>query len=136
MGTEITDLPTIKREVDMDDETKHQLLHQEEEEAQVIIHCLYTGTMHDNNIRIWKSTFLDAKNSDHRSTLVHVENISMHPNWMHVKRGQTVNFTLIFTGLPKDCNQFDMIESIPESGGFVIQNIARNHSDVYTLKIT
>ena len=32
--------------------------------------------------------------------------------------------------------EFDMIESIPESGGFVIQNIARNHSDVYTLKIT
>lgn len=133
---EIIDVPTIKREVIIDKETRHRLLNQVKEEAQVIVHCSYTGTMSDDKIRIWKSTFLYAKNSSHRSKLVHVENITMYPTWMNVDWGQTVNFTLIFTGLPKHCKQFDMIENIPEPGGFVIKNIERNNSDVYLLDMT
>lgn len=133
---EIIDVPAIKREVIIDNETRHRLLNQVKEEAQVIVHCSYTGTMCDDKIRIWKSTFLYAKNSSHRSKLVHVENITMYPTWMNVDWGQTVNFTLIFTGLPKHCKQFDMIENIPEPGGFVIKNIERNNSDVYLLDMT
>lgn len=133
---EIIDVPTIKPEVKIEKATHHKLLNQVKEEAQVIIHCSYTGTMWGDKIRIWKSTFLYAKDSSHRSKLVHVENITMHPTWMNVDRGQTVNFTLIFTGLPKHCKQFDMIEKIPEAGGFVIKNIERNNSDVYLLDMT
>ncbi|MEI8110213.1 MAG: hypothetical protein WCH59_04410 [Chitinophagia bacterium] len=133
---QIIDVPTIKREVKIEKATHHKLLNQVKEEAQVIIHCSYTGTMWGDKIRIWKSTFLYAKNSIHRSKLVDVKNITMHPAWMNVDRGQTVNFTLIFTGLPKHCKQFDMIEKIPEPGGFVIKKIERNNSDVYLLDIT
>ena len=46
-----------------------------------------------------------------------------------------VNFTLIFTGLPKDCNYFDLFEKIPEPGGFLVKNIKRNNSDVYFIEI-
>ena len=133
---EIIDVPTISREVKIDKATRHKLLNQVEEDAQVIVHCSYTGTMGYVKIRIWKSTFLYAKNSSHRSKLVHVENITMHPIWMNVIRGQTVNFTLIFTGLPKHCKQFDMIENITEPGGFVIKNIERNNCDVYLIDMT
>ena len=72
----------------------------------------------------------------HRSKLIHAENITMFPTWMNVGRKQTVNFTLIFTGLPRHCKQFDLIEKIPEEGGFVIKNIERNNTDVYLLDLT
>ena len=106
------------------------------EESQVTIHITYTGSMWGNKIRIWKSTFLHAKGSSHRSSLVHVENISVHPTWTHVSAGETINFTLIFSGLPKDCEYFDLIEDIPEPGGFIINDIKRNNSDVYHFTMT
>lgn len=133
---EIIDVPTIKRGVKIDKATRHKLLSQVKEEAQVIVHCSFTGSMDSDRIRIWGSTFLYAKNSSHRSKLVHTENIAMYPTWMYVESGQTVNFTLIFSGLPKQCKQFDLIENIPESGGFIIKNIERNNSDVYLLDFT
>ena len=132
---EIINVPNKKWEVKIDKATRKKLLHQFKEEAQVIVHCSYTGTLFDDKIRIWKSTFLYAKNSRHKSKLVHFENIPMYPIWKKVNIGQTVNFTLIFTGLPKHCKQFDLIEYIPEPGGFIIKNIERNNSDVYLLVI-
>jgi hypothetical protein len=92
--------------------------------------------MWGDKIRIWKSTFLHAKGSSHRSSLIHVENISLHPTWTHVSEGETINFTLIFSGLPKDCEYFDLIEDIPEPGGFIINEIKRNNSDVYHFTMT
>jgi hypothetical protein len=133
---EITIAPDIKREVKIDKGTRHKLLQQVEEESQVIIHCSYTSRMGYDKIRIWESTFLYAKDSNHRSKLIHVENITIYPTWMNVERGQTINFTLIFEGLPKHCKKFDLIEKIPESGGFVVMNIERNSSDVYFLDIS
>ena len=133
---EIIDVPAINRKVKIEKATRHKLLNKVKEEAQVIVHCSYKGTMLGDRIRIWKSTFLYVKNSNHRSKLVHVENITMYPTWLNVVRGQTINFTLIFTGLPMHCKQFDMIENIPEPGGFVVKNIERNNSDVYRLDMT
>jgi hypothetical protein len=133
---EILDVPIIKREVKIDKTTRHKLLNQFKEEAHVIVHCSYTGTMVNDQIRIWKSTFLYAKNSNHISKLVHAENITMYPKWSNVDRGKTINFSLIFTALPNHCTQFDMIEKIPEPGGFVFRNIDRNNSDIYQLDLT
>ncbi len=130
---EIIDVPKTKRKAKIDKATLFKLLNQVSEEAQVIVHCSYTGIMGIEKIRIWKSVFLYAKDSSHRSKLVHAENITMYPSWMNVARGQTVNFTLFFTGLPKHCKQFDLIENIPEPAGFVIKNIERNKSDIYQL---
>jgi hypothetical protein len=37
--------------------------------------------------------------------------------------------------LPKNCDSFDLIERIPEPGGFIYTNIKRNKTDVYHLVI-
>jgi len=41
-------------------------------------------------------------------------------------------FTLIFEGLDKPRKHFDLVEDIPEPGGFIIK---RNKSDVYDIFI-
>ena len=129
---EVSEIPTKKdTTIEITFLKSKKPLEKIKEESQVTIHFKYTGSMWGNKIRIWKSTFLHAKGSSHRSSLVHVENISVHPTWTHVSAGETINFTLIFSGLPKDCEYFDLIEDIPEPGGFIINDIKRNNSDVY-----
>ena len=129
---EVSEIPTKKdTTIEITFLKSKKPLEKIKEESQVTIHFKYTGSMWGDKIRIWKSTFLHAKGSSHRSSLVHVENISVHPTWTHVSAGETINFTLIFSGLPKDCESFDLIEDIPEPGGFIINDIKRNNSDVY-----
>lgn len=108
-----------------------------EEEKQVIVHCCFTATpFWGNLIRIWKSTFLIDEHSEHRSQLIHTENISIFPYWTEVPVMRDYWFTLIFSGLPKDCTHFSLKEEIPEEGGFYVQNIKRNQSDIYRVKIS
>lgn len=126
--------PNIKPEVHIDEDVKQELLQEIQEEAQVIVHCTYKGTLFYDSIRIWKSTFLIAKNSDQRSNLMHVHNISFFPIWMSVPPGKTANFTLVFSALPKDCVEFDLLEIIPEAGGFEFYDIKRNQTDIYHIK--
>ena len=134
---EVSEIPTKKdTTIEITFLKSKKTLEKIKEESQVTIHFKYTGSMWGNKIRIWKSTFLHAKGSSHRSSLVHVENISVHPTWTHVSAGETINFTLIFSGLPKDCESFDLIEDIPEPGGFIINDIKRNNSDVYHFTMT
>jgi len=134
---EVSEIPTKKdTTIEITFLKKMKPLEDIKEESQVTIHFKYTGSMWGDKIRIWKSTFLHAKGSSHRSSLVHVENISVHPTWTHVSAGETINFTLIFSGLPKDCEFFDLIEDIPEPGGFIINDIKRNNSDVYHFTMT
>ncbi len=104
-------------------------------ESQVVVHCRFTGRFDDDKVRVWKSTFLVAKDSEHRSELVSAFNVSMYPKWTILKKGAVLNFTLIFTGLPKSCRSFDFLEIIPQPGGFVKRNIARNQTDVYRIVI-
>jgi transposase-like protein len=134
---EVSEIPTKKdTTIEITFLKSKKPLEKIKEESQVTIHFKYTGSMWGDKIRIWKSTFLHAKGSSHRSSLIHVENISLHPTWTHVSEGETINFTLIFSGLPKDCEYFDLIEDIPEPGGFIINEIKRNNSDVYHFTMT
>jgi transposase-like protein len=134
---EVSEIPTKKdKTIEITFLKSKKPLEKIKEESQVTIHFKYTGSMWGDKIRIWKSTFLHAKGSSHRSSLVHVENISIHPTWTHVSAGETINFTLIFSGLPKYCEYFDLIEDIPEPGGFIINDIKRNNSDVYHFTMT
>jgi hypothetical protein len=126
----------IKPGIKIGNAKKNKLSNKVEEESQVIIHCSFTGVYLNEKIRIWKSTYLYPTNSSHRSMLVHHENITMYPIWMPIGIGETVNFTLIFTGLPKKCKLFDLVENIPEPGGFIIKNIVRNDTDIYFLNLT
>lgn len=106
------------------------------EEKQVIVHCCYPATfVFGSLIRVWQSTFLIDKNSGHRSHLIHQENISLFPYWTEVLPFKDHWFTLVFSGLPADCEVFDLQEIIPEEGGFHVKDIKRNSSDVYRLNI-
>jgi len=108
-----------------------------QEEKQVIIHCRYNcSNPYGMHIRIWPSTYLIAKDIAHKSELVHAENIPMAPSWMVVPQGASNQFSLIFSGLPKGCQKFDLVEIIPQEGGFFVSNIERNEVDVYTVEIT
>jgi len=121
-----------KPKVEIAEDLLEQLKTLTRTESQVIIHCLFDATnIYECLIRIWPTTYLYDKGSAHRSELVHAENISMYPVWTTVPDGSIVTFSLIFTGLPKHCQTFDLIESIPQSGGFKVDSITRNELDVY-----
>lgn len=108
-----------------------------QEEKQVIVHCCFPGTpTGDMLIRIWKSTFLIDERMSHKSGLIHHENISLYPYWTKVPPMKDFWFTLIFSGLPKDCTSFDLQEIIPQEGGFFVQNIKRNATDIYRIQLT
>ena len=105
------------------------------EDSFVYVHCYFRNSYKDMLIRIWKSTFLVDKDSATRSKLIHVENISMAPQWTQIPDGVTYNFLLIFSALPKSCRSFDLLEDIPQSGGFFVENIQRNETDVYHIDL-
>ena len=125
-----TSIPAIR----FDDKLKDEILSRIHEEAVVIVHCSYTAE-YSGGIRIWNSTFLIDKASGDRSNMHHAENITIAPEWTYVPEGKTYRFTLIFSPLPKACEFFDLLEDIPQAGGFFIQNIKRNKSDVYQVVI-
>ncbi|QDP84303.1 hypothetical protein FNJ88_01560 [Chryseobacterium sp. SNU WT5] len=107
-----------------------------EEEKQVIVHCCFPGTPYsDMLIRIWSSTFLVDESLAHKSNLIHHENISLFPYWTEVSPMKDYWFTLVFSGLPRECTSFDLVEEIPQEGGFQMRNIKRNNTDIYRVKI-
>jgi hypothetical protein len=124
-----------KPDVSIDTDTLLQLKTITQEESQVIVHCSYTSQGFMDLIRIWPTTYLIDQGSDHKSELVHAENVSLAPIWTRLEYGETRVFTLIFSGLPKSCTVFDFIESVPEPNGFEIRNIKRNASDVYFVEV-
>lgn len=127
--------PGVKPDIQIDPATSLQLLSSVSEESQVILHCYYTGAFVEDNIRIWKSTFLFPHECHQKSQLITVHNITLYPQWMTVLQGETIVFTLVFSALPRECKVFDMIESIPEPGGFEVKNIQRNKIDVYHIRL-
>ena len=119
----------------IDEELKYDAQEIVDAEQQVIVHCKYAATAEGDMIRIWKSTFLYARDSSHKSSLVNTQKISIYPNWTLVESSKAIYFTLIFSGLPRSCKSFDLIENIPEPGGFFVENISRNNLDVYNVEI-
>ena len=104
------------------------------EERVTIVHCTYTfPSMYEPvAIRIWPTTYLVQEDGKQKK-LLQGFNISAYPEWKFVKNGH--RFTLIFEGLDKNCKLFSLLEDIPEPGGFKIENIQRNTTDVYWLNI-
>ena len=124
----------IKPEVDTDALTHIDAVTLED--SYVYVHCNFRNKWENMLIRIWKTTYLIDSLSGTRSKLVHAENISFAPVWTRIPDGQQYSFLLIFSGLPKSCKQFDLVEEIPEPGGFFIQNISRNETDVYHIDVS
>lgn len=101
-------------------------------ESQVVIHGSITADFYADRVRIWPTTYLVDRHSQHKSQLIWHEGISMYPTWTFLRSGKNY-FTLIFSGLPKSCVIFDLVEEIPQPGGFLIEGILRNQSDVYNV---
>jgi hypothetical protein len=103
----------------------------ESEERQTIVHCTCTGEQ-DYAYRIWPTTYLIERGSGRKAKLLTAFNISFAPEWtLNDGRG----FTLIFEGLSKQCSVFDLKEIIPQAGGFEVNGILRNKTDVYQVTI-
>lgn len=105
-------------------------------EAQVIVHCTVHGMPFLARVRVWPSTFLVCQSTGHSSKLQHAENIVFVPQWQAIPKSGKVNFTLIFSGLPKGCTHFNFAEVIPEAGGWLVKNIKRNAQDVYRIVLS
>jgi len=105
------------------------------DDSYVYVHCHFQNDGLEMLIRVWRTTFLVDRDSGARSELVHAENISFAPQWTLIPDGKTYTFLLIFSSLPKGCTQFDLIEEIPQPGGFVVQDIPRNQQDVYHVDV-
>jgi hypothetical protein len=106
-----------------------------EEQGQIVIHVIYPPQTEPYAIRVWKSTFLFSKTTDHRTKLIHAENISISPQWTEVSGRQAYAFTLFFEAFPKSVVVFDLVEIIPQPGGFNYSGILRNYTDVYTISL-
>lgn len=133
MATITKDIPVTKPEIDagvltsIDPGTL--------EDAHIYVHCHYQNDLDEMFIRVWRSTFLVDKHSDAHAQLLHAENISIAPSWTIIPGKMSYTFLLIFSSLPKDCKLFDLVEDIPQPGGFHVSNITRNSQDVYHVTI-
>ena len=129
-------MPTISKPI-IAPEILSQIQEQFEEEKQVIVHCCFQNNyMVGNLVRIWPSTFLVDKFTGCSSKLIFWENIVVFPYWTEVPPVKEYCFTLIFSALPKECKVFDFVEEVIQGSGFLVTDIERNESDVYTLKLT
>ncbi len=98
----------------------------------VLVHLKTYGPM---QYRIWPTTYLFDQHSEHRSKLLHIEHLTIYPDWSIVESGKVRSGLLVFEGLPKSCTVFDFREVIPESGAFEQLGIPRHASDIYTLEL-
>lgn len=105
------------------------------EDSYVYVHCHFQNDGNDMLIRVWRTTFLVDGTSGSRSSLIHVENISIAPLWTLIPDKSDYTFLLIFSALPKGCKTFDLVEEIPQPGGFHVKNIQRNQQDVYHINL-
>ena len=132
---ETLDMPVIKHSVNISKKLKNKLLSKTEPESQVIVHCNFKSNKDILGIKIFKSTYLRPGDSKRKCKLLHVENIAVAPQMTEVRKGITKHFTLIFSALPKSCKVFDLSEEVNDPYKFVVRNIPRNKSDVYTINI-
>ncbi len=114
---------------------RNELLLLRNEEQQVIIHCSIYAMDYGDAARIWKSTYLIDKKTGKKYKLLFADGISFAPQWTLIPFNKPLEFTLIFKGLPKSCTTFDLVEIIPEDGGFEVLNVNRNAADVYYVTI-
>src|SRR5688572_33378822 len=127
----ITADPLIKVKPAVDDKVLESIEPALLEDSYVYVHCTFDNSFRDALIRIWKTTYLVDHASGVKSQLIHAENISIAPLWTIIPDKKVYNFILIFAALPKTCRLFDLIEEIPQPGGFFVEDIVRNGRDVY-----
>ncbi|WP_313115159.1 hypothetical protein [Aequorivita sediminis] len=136
-GFEISNLSVEKKDpkIQIAKEIKKMFSTQTETESQVIVD-IDLGPYRDvQRMRIWNNTYLKCHQTARKSKMLFSENIAVYPNWCFVKPGTIFSFTLIFENLLKECLSFDLVEDIPEMGGFLFNGIKKNNSNVYHLRM-
>jgi hypothetical protein len=133
MATTTKEIPVVKPEIGT--EVLTSIDPNTLEDSHIYVHCHYENEYDEMFIRVWQSTFLIDRTSSARATLLHAENISYAPIWTHIPGKMTYTFLLIFSSLPKGCTLFDLVEDIPQAGGFHVSGISRNEKDVYHVTI-
>ena len=131
----ITKEPPVKAKPALDPELLVSVDPQTLNDSYVYVHCYFQNEWKDALVRIWRTTFLVDHTTGLKSGLMHAENISIAPLWTLIPDNITHTFLLIFAALPKSCTQFDLIEEIPQPGGFYVKNIKRNQNDVYHIDV-
>jgi len=118
--------PTVK--VDISPELLEQ--YQEEKQIVVIVERHFAKKVYvDAQIRL---VDLD---SDAQATLITAANITFYPELTDV-RNMNEPTHIVFSGLPKSCRRFSLVEpKRPQMIPWVVENIARNDTDVYRLDI-
>jgi len=129
---EVTEAPVVLEPIEP--ALKEELLTNIDERGQVTVRCRFDSAEF-NLIRIWRSTYLVCYDTGHRSELLHADGIAIAPQWMPVLPGAAALFTLVFAPLPKECSAFDLIEDIPQPGGFHVAGIGRNRRDMYEVGV-
>ena len=129
------DEPPVKAKPAIDLDALFSVRPELQTDSHIYVHCHFKTNLDEVLIRIWMTTFLVDQNSSARSKLVHIENITYAPHWTLVPTNYQYNFLLIFESLPKSCAVFDLIEDIPQPGGFLITDIRRNKRDVYHIEL-
>lgn len=131
----ITKNPPEKIKPEIDSRTRAAIKISALEDSHVYVHCHFNNPFTDALIRIWKTTFLIDQSLHSKSGLLHVEKISIAPQWTLIPDGVTYSFLLIFSALPRSCNRFDFVEEINQPGGFLVRGISRNTTDVYHIDL-
>lgn len=114
---------------------KTRMLNQIPGMSQVTVKCKYTCTGVNRFIHLRKNTCLVAKETRQKSKLIYAENIPFYPDFKEVLKNETVEFLMVFDGLPKACRSFDFVESISRKNGLICRNIKRNTNDFYNINI-
>lgn len=127
--------PPVKTKPEVDIEILTSISPTTLEDSSVYVHCYFDNLAEEMLIRIWKTTFLIDQSSSSKAQMIHAENISIAPSWTVIPGGIMFHFLLIFSGLPKSCTHFDLVEEIPQPGGFCVRHITRNDTDVYHIDI-
>lgn len=134
-GATQTDLPPVKTIPKIDVDVLAAIETEWLEDAFIYVHCHVPDQWRKMLIRIWRTTFLTDQHSPAKAGLLHAINISYAPVWTQVPPTGRYTFLLIFEMLPKTCSVFDLVEEIPQPGGFHIPDITRNQTDVYHITI-
>ena len=124
--------PVKEPEKKVNEDPVNETAFEVEEERQIIVHCRYNSKGSDDSwIRIWKTTYLIDRASEYKSDLLFAYNISFYPVWDLISGNSSKKFTLVFGGLPRSCQIFDLIEVTDGTGAFELKGIVRNKEDVY-----
>jgi hypothetical protein len=135
MGTTTIEAPVAPEVAEpLEPALRDELLTHLDERGQVTVRCRFDSEL-VTMIRIWRTTFLVCAHTGHRSELMHAEGITYAPQWMPVLPGAPAEFVLVFAPLPKSCSVFDLVEVIPQPGGFHVPGIVRNSRDLYFVEI-